>query len=222
MKSDMVHMSDLMWYIHLCNITLNLDFFREFTRELPHIHSTLGHPEEYADNKEARKAEKKEEATRLEKWDFLARPLMQELQAAVSLQPDVASSSFVPSSFVEKRTVDEQKDAQRAARQRRRAEPPGGTKAAKSGQHALVDAPYPGEKVNDWTKGFWTMCYPELFPFGGGDFNADRERHVPFWGWLRWALRQDCGVVTGGVPVPQPVDIKEHLEAAENAHDSIL
>ena len=67
MKSDMVHMSNLMWYIHRCNITLNLHFLREFARELPHIHSTLGHPEEYADNKEARKAENKKRATRLEK-----------------------------------------------------------------------------------------------------------------------------------------------------------
>ena len=156
MKSDMVHMSDLMWYIHCSGITLNLEDLREFAKDLPHIHSTFELPEgpgNYATKQEAQKAEKKERASRLEQWNFLAQPLMFELEEAVSLQPEMASSSFVPSSFVEKRTVDEQNDAQRAALISDDAHnPPAALKAAKSGQHALVDAPDPGEKVSEWTK----------------------------------------------------------------------
>jgi hypothetical protein len=141
----------------------------------------------------AAKAAAKDKAAELSAaWSCVDESLHVEFSKLATLMQS-ETHSVVPAAFVPKRSEAEAEEAaigkllqdesrQSACKSTSEALPPG----------AFV-APSLGSAMNERTEGFFTLCYPHLFPCGEGDFNSPRDHEVTFDEWLRWITWQDHG-----------------------------
>jgi hypothetical protein len=75
-----------------------------------------------------------------------------------------------------------------------------GDEGGGAGGDGQLERPKRGDALTETMAGFWALSYPELFPFGCGDFNEPRQKNVKWHEWVDWVMHQDSGELYTPIP----------------------
>lgn len=160
------------------------------TSGLPTRPPPAGPPPPKKETKAQREARKRIEAAAeasLKPWDVIDSPILTEMENLRFLHAgDSISDSSKPSGFVKRRSEHEQQEANL----KQLAEEAGFTKTKSPPPSAAV-LPRRGAAVSEKSPGLFALMYPDVFPMGSGDLNAERGVKVPPRKHLEWVIFQD-------------------------------
>jgi hypothetical protein len=84
----------------------------------------------------------------------------------------------------------------------------------------VFQPPALGAPIDERMQGFWSLCYPELFPFGYGCFNEPRSVEVDWTEWASWVIHQDFGILRSrlkGNALPLQISLETTSEVIRKA-----
>ena len=149
-----------------------------------------------ADRKQIKSQVLKEERSRHVKWKSVDDAVAKEFEELAKLGY-AEDESCVPSNFVPRRSTADRKQDQLGVLLGAEERSNSGGNAWARGQERqrVFQPPALGTPIDERTQGFWSLCYPDLFPFGYGCFNEPRSVEVKWGEWAKWVMHQDVGIL---------------------------
>jgi hypothetical protein len=165
----------------------------------------------------------KEERSRHLKWKRVDDAVAKEFEDLAKLGY-AEDESCVPSNFVPRRSTADRKNDQLGALlgAEERSKSGGNAWARGSKRQRVFQPPALGAPIDERTQGFWSLCYPDLFPFGYGCFNEPRPVEVKWNEWATWVIHQDFGILRSrsAAPLPPQVPVETTTEAISKATEA--
>jgi len=165
----------------------------------------------------------KEERTRHQKWKSVDDAVAKEFENLAQLGY-AEDESCVPSNFVPRRSTADRKNDQLGLLlgDEERSNSGGNTWSRGMKRVRVFQPPALGAPIDERTQGFWSLCYPELFPFGYGCFNEPRSVEVDWTEWASWVIHQDFGILRSrlkGNALPLQISLESTSEVIRKATD---